>query len=452
MKFFIKYKFLKFSCLLFLLIVVTACSNDDGDSGTIHVELAEASYHEVMFTRISATEVRDDVYIRIGATFKNASSYSNLGIYKMLLDASGQEISRAVAIDNIAPDTYTRLIIDSGETLFEGLGISKHEVEEGHSFKFVTFGDSGSEINLFTDDVYELSPNYNMLEFNVDYTASSSGHVDYVRISETNVTAEVDINLTFTISADANDAEEYTNIGLMKHLFNDNGVEIGTAIAMENIAINTETTLSITDIETLFEGIDYGYNTNLDAAYTFSFTAFALTDMMETVIMNDVFETTATFQVRILPVLQTGTTWIVTNNNTGFSKEVQLFSVQEEFGIPSSEYFFTDFGIDWSWWNDFWYSTSFALDFPEVDGNPYVITLGGTSGDMDAFYDGVADDGVTIENRKLRLMGYTYKDGSVKGHYDETTGDITFTGVNILDWWWGADSHDNISMTFVKKP
>lgn len=451
MKFFIKHKFLKLSYLLLVVMVVTACNKDDADSETINVELAEASYHEVMFTRISATEVRGDVYVRVGVAFENTSGYSNLGIYKMLLDASGQEISRAVAIDNIAPDTYTRLIIDSGEKLFEGLGISQHEIQEGHSFKFVTFGDKGGETTLFTD-AYEVAPNYNMLEFSVSYETSSSGNVDYVRISDTNVNAEVNINLTFTISADANDAEEYTNIGLMKHLFDDNGVEIGSAIAMENITINTETTLSITDTETLFEGIDYDYNNNLDAANTFSFTAFAQTDMMETVIMNDVFETTATFQIKILPVLQTGTTWIVTNNNTGFSKEVQLFSVQEEFGIQSSEYFFTDFGIDWSWWNDFWYSTSFSFDFPEVDGDPFVITLGGTSGDMNVFYDGVADDGVTVENRMLRLMGYTYKDGSVKGQYDETTGDITFTGVNILDWWWETDSHDNISMTFVKKP
>lgn len=57
-------------------------------------------------------------------------------------------------------------------------------------------------------------------------------------------------------------------------------------------------------------------------AYTFSFTTFAETEKGETVLEHTVFETSATFKVRILPTLETGTTWIVINNNTGFSKEV----------------------------------------------------------------------------------------------------------------------------------
>jgi len=443
MKFFIKYKYLSLSCV-FLLMLATSC-NDDDNVGAINVELAEASYHEVLFTRISDTEVRDELYIRIGVTFENAKGYSNLGIYKMLLDGSGQEVSRAVALENIEPNVYTRLTIENGQDLFNGLSISQHEIQPGHSFKFVTFGsNSGGDPELFSDS-YEFIPEYNVLEFDVSYNGASTGHVDYTRTSDTNVSADVNIDLTFTIGSETADIAEYTNIGLMKHLYDANGVEIDAAVALENISANSETRLSITDLVTLFEGLDFDYNNNLDEAYTFSFTAYAETVEMETVVMNDVFETTASFQVRILPQLETGTTWIVTNTNTGFSKEVELRV------LDSGEYYFTDFGIDWSWWNDFWYGSSFSLGFSDTEGDPFVVELGGYSGDTGEFYDQLADDGVTIENRPLRLMGYTYQDGSPKGTFDEDTQTITFTNVNILDWWWAVDSHNNVSMTFVKQ-
>lgn len=434
---------------LFLLIL-TACSSDD-DSVEFNIDVAKASYHEVLFTRISDTEVRDKVYFRMGVTFENASNYSNLGVYKMLFDASGQELSRAIAIENINPDEYTRLIIESGEALFSGLNINQHDFQDGYSFQFVPFGDRGGEPEFFTN-TYEFTPDYNLLNFDVSYDSSSSGHVDYTRTSDDIVAGNVNINIVFTINAEAKDAAQYTNVGLMKHLYDADGTLIESAVALNDVVIGEETTFAITSIGDLFEGLTYDYNNNLNDAYTFSFTAFAETENDETVLENTVFETTATFKVRILPTLETGTTWIVTNNNSGFSKEVQLFSVQEELGIASSEYFFTDFGIDWSWWNDFWYGTTFSIDFPEVDGDPYVINLGGTSGDQTLSYTGLADDGVTMETRNLRLMGYTYNDGSPKGEFDEATKTITFTSVNILDWWWGVDSHDNISMTFVKVP
>ena len=170
MKDIIKYKLL-FLAGLIAMALTFACEDDD--TGEFTAEIAGASYHEVLFTRISDELVRDEVYIRVGVTFENADGYSNLGIYKILLDQGGQELSRAVALDNIAPDTYTRLTIESGNDLFSGLSIDQHQMQEGYAFRFSMFGTkSGEEPELFAAP-YEFTPDYNLLEFVVNYDESS---------------------------------------------------------------------------------------------------------------------------------------------------------------------------------------------------------------------------------------------------------------------------------------
>ena len=424
------------------MTLTLACEEDD--TGGLLAEIAGASYHEVLFTRISDEMVRDEVYIRVGVTFESAADYSNLGVYKILLDQNGVELSRAVAMDNITPDVYTRLTIESGKDLFSDLSIDQHQMQEGYAFRFSMFGTkSGGEPELFAEP-YEFTPDYNHLEFAVNYNESSQGHVNYIRTSETKVDVEVNINLVFTVEAEEADVKEYTNIGLIKHLYDGNGVEIDTAIALQHIPPNTEVTVNISDPDELFDGIDFDPN-NLGDAYTFSFTTFAQTAKMETVTMGDIFETTASYEEKILPVLPTGA-WIASNTNSGFTKEVELVWDQDQ-----QSYYFTDFGLDWSNWNDFWYGSLFNLKFPESENDPVFVDLAGTGMDTAIELEMLGDDGVTVEKRNLRLMPYIYKPDSPVGYYDESTGNLVFEGVSLTDAWWDADSHDNVSITFSKK-
>ena len=92
----------------------------------------------------------------------------------------------------------------------------------------------------------------------------------------------------------------------------------------------------------------------------------------------------------------------------------------------------------------------FSLACPIIDTDPVEINLAGWGWDTDEEYDMLADDGTTVETRRLRRMPYDYQPDSPKGFYDATTGELVFESVSVTDNWWNADEH-TFSMTFTKK-
>lgn len=436
-------KYLLFFCSLSLIFMLS-CSQEE-EVPEMGIEIAGASYDDVSFTRISSDEVRADVYLRLGVTFSNVSEYTNLGVYKILLDENGEELSKAVHMDQIAPDSYQRIIIESASDLFSGLSIDQSQWQDNYSFRLVTFGvKQGGEEVLF-DEVYEFTPEYNVLEFAVTYSDASTGNVDYLRTSETKVDGEVDIKLVFTVTAEAEDAVQFAKIGLIKHFLAADGSEIDTAVVVENIQLGKEKTVTISDLDNLFSGIEYDRNSNMTEAMTFAFTLFVETKLGETVVMDDIFNTTATYDVKILPVLETGI-WIAKNEDTGFTKEIELLWLEEQ-----QQYGFTDFGLDWSWITDQWPGTLFTLKFPAVESDPIYVDLSGVFvWEYGNIVEMLAPSGEMVTKEVIHF-GYIYKPGSPVGYYDKATGNLIFRNVNITDSAWDWDKHDNVNITFSKK-
>ena len=218
---------------------------------------------------------------------------------------------------------------------------------------------------------------------------------------------------------------------------------------------------SVTDtVET--SGVNYNYTTQAALLESFGITEsillndndevnyrlYAIGNNGETVLLDEV---NAAFSVNIIEsvTLPTGT-WQAVNDDTGFTKEVTLHRPSPFRSFDDGRYWISDFGMDWSSWHDYWYTTEFKLKCPEQGDPRYIIDLIGDG--LDTGEDMTDTDHTGTEVTKaVRIMPYVYSDAAV-AYYDPQTQVITFENVPLTDYWWGADSHTvNLTFTFTGK-
>ena len=269
-------------------------------------------------------------------------------------------------------------------------------------------------------------------------------------VSEITFTKNPDATITGAINISGkffvNPAAVFDRVVIIKALMDNDFKVIEESLAIGDLAFYDSVVFSISSVEALFDGLSIEPD-EIVVGSTFGFRPIGILPSGDTIeVTNSVTVIPDYIAFCEIPDLALGT-WVATNTVSGFSKEVELIWYSNE-----NLYVLTDFGLDWSNWDDFWYGTMFSLACPIVNTDPVEINLAGRGWDTDEEYEMLADDGVTIEKRRLRYMPYIYKEASPVGYFDATTGSLIFDGVNLTDAWWDADSHDQVSLTFSKKP
>lgn len=304
-------------------------------------------------------------------------------------------------------------------------------------FKYIVLG----FVLIFVSCIDELDPYAHDAApgFNIVFTPENE-YIAFTKNLDETISGQVDILGEFFVTTSG----LYDRVILTKSLLNSANDEIESVLQVRDLTFNEPISFSISSAEELFEGFQTNIN-DLTVGSKFQLTPYGITPEADTIAVQTPIIFDADYIAFCeIPDLELGT-WVVTNTATTFSKEVELIW-DEEWGL----YVFTDFGIDWSWWNDWWYGTMFSLACPLVDGNPVEVNLSGIGIDTSDSYEMLDDTGV-LATRNLRRMPYIYKEGSPKGYYDSDTGEMVFKNINVTDSWWDADSHDNISMVFKKK-
>lgn len=274
---------------------------------------------------------------------------------------------------------------------------------------------------------------------NITYSGETD-EVIFTKDISGEVTAEVDISGKFY----ARPSTDFDQIVVEKVLVDNNFNEIERTIAISDLAVNDSIAFSITSMEELFEGFTTAPS-SLMAGSKILFEQYGVLPSGDIIqVNNDITFDPDYLGYCDLPALELGT-WVATNTTSSFSKDVELL-----YDEVNEVYYFTDFGLDWSNWEDFWYGTMFTLICPTSDSDPVQVKLAGWGADTGVSYEMKADDGTT-ESRTLRLMPYTYQANSPTGYYDASTGEIIFNNSNFTDAWWGADVHNNVSIKFKKK-
>lgn len=266
----------------------------------------------------------------------------------------------------------------------------------------------------------------------------NSTEVIFTRTSPTTVNTEVNIDLDILFRH----SEEYSSLGLSKILLNEDDEEISGTVALNHIAADESTSLSIDSGEALFEGLSFDQD-QVEEGHYFRFLPFGILPNGEVEEFGNAVEIFPVYNEELSPQsLETGV-YTAVNTDTGFTKDVQIL-----WDDTKQLYYITDFGLDWSKWDDFWYGVYFSLE----PGESGVSNIGfpGEGEDTGTSLNMKADNG-TRESRELRLMPYAYKEGSSTGTFDPETQKLIFENISVTETWWQEDVKDDLNLEFSKK-
>lgn len=140
--------------------------------------------------------------------------------------------------------------------------------------------------------------------------------------------------------------------------------------------------------------------------------------------------------------------WIAKNEDTGFTKDIQIERPSPFQSVDDGRYWISDFGLDWSSWWDMWYTVEIKLICPAEGETNYAIDLFGSGTDTGVDRTDIDRFG-TVVTKSVRIMPYLYS-GTAVGYYNPDTQVITFENVPLTDGWWSADNHTvNLTFTYV---
>ena len=166
----------------------------------------------------------------------------------------------------------------------------------------------------------------------------------------------VDIRMQFYFTSQATG---FKKVGVTRILQDENYEPVASC---EQVAVtNLSDTLKINILsrDSLFRGFSFAPD-SIRSGWSFLFKTFMVLDSGDTIVSSrgDYLATPVYMNFCTLPEIPNGT-WEVFNKATGFKKDVEIKYME----VYPDVWFYviTDFGIDWSTWNDFWYGTDFSL-------------------------------------------------------------------------------------------
>ena len=257
----------------------------------------------------------------------------------------------------------------------------------------------------------------------------------------------VDIRLQFYFTSQATG---FKKVGVTRILQDENYEPVASC---EQVAVtNLSDTLKIDILsrDSLFRGFSFAPD-SIRSGWSFLFKTFMVLDSGDTIVSSrgDYLATPVYMNFCTLPEIPNGT-WEVFNKATGFKKDVEIKYME----VYPDVWFYviTDFGIDWSTWNDFWYGTDFTLGCPMPGDTRFVVKLAAWGIDLPTIRLEMKNDKGVPETRPLRIMPWTYADDSPDiGYYDADNKQFIFKNVKVRDTWWNIDNKSITEVIYTYK-
>jgi hypothetical protein len=257
----------------------------------------------------------------------------------------------------------------------------------------------------------------------------------------------VDIRLRFLFTPQVTD---FRTAGITKILQDENYEPVATALQYVFTDLSDTLRFDILNMDSLYKGLDFNPD-SIRSGWSFLFKTFMVLNSGDTILSSrgDYQVTPQYLNFCTLPEIPEGI-WEVHNKATGFKKDVEIRYMQLAPGF--FVYVFTDFGIDWSRWNDFWYGTDFSLGCPLAGDDRFVVKFAAWGIDIPSIRLEMKNDKGEPETRPLRIMPWTYADDSPDiGYYDAANTQFIFKNVKVRDTWWGIDNSTIQEVTFTYK-
>ncbi len=249
---------------------------------------------------------------------------------------------------------------------------------------------------------------------------------------------------------DSHETADIKKAGITKILQNENNEAITTTEQLAFTNLSDTLKIDILTMDSLFKGLDF-IPDSIRSGYSFLFRTFVVLNSGDTLLSSrgDYQVIPQYLDFCELPEIPEGI-WEVHNMATGYKKEVEIKYMELAPGYFMNV--ITDFGIDWSNWNDFWYGTDFTIGCPPAGDNRYAVKLAAWGIDLPSIRLEMKNDKGELETRPLRLMPWAYADDSPDiGYYDADTRQLIFKNVKVRDTWWNIDNATIQEVTFTYK-
>jgi len=244
--------------------------------------------------------------------------------------------------------------------------------------------------------------------------------------------------------------EDYSEAGILKSLQDENGADIETVPLAKFNDVSDTIKIDIHNKTQLFEGMAFNPD-SIRNGYAFVFRSYVLTMDADSVFTayGDYAVTPEYINFCDIPEIPIGI-YEAYNKATGFKKDMEVRYIEV---IPDVWFYvFTDFGLDWSTWDDFWYGTNFSLTCPQPGDTRFVVELAAWGIDMSSIIIEMENDEGAMESRPLRIMPWTYDAESPDvGYYNAENKQFIFKNVQVKDTWWNLDNHFLEEVTFTFK-
>jgi hypothetical protein len=257
----------------------------------------------------------------------------------------------------------------------------------------------------------------------------------------------VDLRLRFFFSTQTT---AFKQAGITRVLQNENFEPVASTVEALFTDLSDTLRIDILSMDSLFKGLDFNPD-SIRSGYSFLFKSFLVLNSGDTIVSSrgDYQVTPQYLNFCTLPEIPLGI-WEVHNKATGYKKDVEIKYM--ELAPAYFMYVITDFGIDWSRWNDFWYGTDFTIGCPVAGDDRFVVKLAAWGIDLSSIRLEMKNDKGEPETRPLRIMPWTYADDSPDiGYYDASGRQFVFKNVKVRDTWWGIDNSTIQEVTFTYK-
>jgi len=301
-------------------------------------------------------------------------------------------------------------------------------------------GEYGVKVTAFNGD-YETKTKeivINLYSFEDDLSVSTTSNVD---LEIDRDVCDPDNSLGYNIQFDVNDDYSILDVIYVERSYN--SIILGDYSEVDTL-LGTDMTYNYTTQAELLEsfGITSGTEINDEDVVTYRLFGTGNNGVTE---LLDEFTATASVNLIESVTIPTGI-WEATNDDTGFTKMVQIYRPSPFRETDDGRYWITDFGLDWSSWTDYWYTTEFKLICPQEGDPRYIIDMIGDGLDTGESQTDTDRTGTEV-TKDIRIMPYIYS-GDAVAYYDPDNQVISFVNVPLTDAWWGADNH-TVNLTFT---
>lgn len=242
----------------------------------------------------------------------------------------------------------------------------------------------------------------------------------------------------------------FEKMGIKKAIYDESDHLVAVTEILSSNTFADTLAIDITGVDMLFSGLNF-IPGSINSGYYFEFSSFIVLSPGDTIVSSygNFYVEPEYINFCTLPDIPLGT-WEAHNAETGFKKDVQILYLE----VMKDVWFLviTDFGLDWSTWDDHWYGTNFYLDCPLPGMTQFKIDMAVWGIDQpEIILEMDNDDGVP-ESRPLRIMPWNYgPDSPDIGYYDAVNKQLVFKDVYMIDTWWGIDNYLLKQVTFTYK-